>query len=159
MSTPFLSEIKIISFNFPPKGWAFCNGQIMAIQQNQALFSLVGTTYGGNGQTTFALPEPAGKNARFISARVSRWARRAENKATRSSFRKFPRIPTRPREPTRRPLPGALRTICGARIQRIRTAIKPRTLPWREVRLAIMAAASRTTTCRPYLVLNFVIAL
>jgi microcystin-dependent protein len=61
MSTPFLSEIKIISFNFPPKGWAFCNGQFLPINQNQALFSLLGTTYGGNGQTTFALPDLRGK--------------------------------------------------------------------------------------------------
>ena len=57
MAEPFLSEIRIFSFNFPPKGWAFCNGQFMPINQNQALFSLLGTTYGGNGQTTFALPD------------------------------------------------------------------------------------------------------
>jgi microcystin-dependent protein len=56
MSTPFMAEIRIFSFNFPPKNWAQCNGQILAIQQNQALFSLLGTTYGGNGVTTFALP-------------------------------------------------------------------------------------------------------
>ena len=55
MSEPFLSEIKLFSFNFPPKGWAFCNGQLLPINQNQALFSLLGTTYGGNGQTNFAL--------------------------------------------------------------------------------------------------------
>jgi microcystin-dependent protein len=61
MSTPFLSEIKIVSFNFPPKGWALCNGQILAISQNQALFALVGTTYGGNGQTTFGLPNLQGQ--------------------------------------------------------------------------------------------------
>jgi microcystin-dependent protein len=61
MSTPFLSEIKIMSFNFPPKGWAFCNGQLLPINQNQALFSLLGTTYGGNGQTTFALPNLQGR--------------------------------------------------------------------------------------------------
>lgn len=61
MSTPFLGEIKIISFNFPPKGWAFCNGQFMPINQNQALFSLLGTMYGGNGQTTFALPDFRGR--------------------------------------------------------------------------------------------------
>ncbi len=61
MSTPFISEIKIISFNFPPKGWAFCNGQLLAINQNQALFSLLGTTYGGNGQTTFGLPNLQGR--------------------------------------------------------------------------------------------------
>jgi microcystin-dependent protein len=61
MSEPFLSEIKIVSFNFPPKGWAFCNGQFLPINQNQALFALLGTTYGGNGQTTFALPNLRGR--------------------------------------------------------------------------------------------------
>ena len=59
MSEPFLSEIKVVSFNFAPKGWALCNGQFLPINQNQALFSLLGTTYGGNGQTTFALAEPS----------------------------------------------------------------------------------------------------
>jgi microcystin-dependent protein len=57
MSTPYLSEIRIFSFNFPPKGWAFCNGQLLPINQNQALFSLLGITYGGNGTTNFALPD------------------------------------------------------------------------------------------------------
>ena len=57
MSTPFLAEIKIVSFNYAPKGWALCNGQLLPINQNQALFSLLGTTYGGNGVTNFALPD------------------------------------------------------------------------------------------------------
>jgi len=61
MSEPFLSEIKIVSFNFAPKGWALCNGQSLPINQNQALFSLLGTTYGGNGQTTFNLPNLRGQ--------------------------------------------------------------------------------------------------
>lgn len=61
MSTPFLSEIKLLSFNFAPKGWALCNGQLLPINQNQALFSLLGTTYGGNGQTNFGLPNLQGK--------------------------------------------------------------------------------------------------
>jgi len=61
MSEPFLSEIKIVSFNFAPKGWALCNGQFLPINQNQPLFSLLGTTYGGNGQTTFALPNFQGR--------------------------------------------------------------------------------------------------
>lgn len=60
MSTPFLSEIRIMSFGFAPKGWAQCNGQLLPINQNQALFSLLGTTYGGNGQTNFALPDLRG---------------------------------------------------------------------------------------------------
>ncbi len=57
MADSFLGEIRLVSFNFPPRGWAFCNGQLLPINQNQALFSLLGTTYGGNGQTTFALPD------------------------------------------------------------------------------------------------------
>ncbi len=61
MAEPFLSEIRIFSFVFAPKGWALCNGQFLPINQNQALFSLLGTTYGGNGQTTFALPDLRGK--------------------------------------------------------------------------------------------------
>lgn len=61
MSEPFLSEIKVVSFNFPPKGWALANGQLLPINQNQALFSLLGTTYGGNGQTNFALPNLRGR--------------------------------------------------------------------------------------------------
>jgi microcystin-dependent protein len=61
MSEPFLSEIKIIAWGYAPQGWAFCNGQFLPINQNQALFSLLGTTYGGNGQTTFALPDLRGK--------------------------------------------------------------------------------------------------
>ena len=56
MSEPFLGMIAIYGFNFAPRGWAMCNGQILPIAQNTALFSLLGTTYGGNGQTTFALP-------------------------------------------------------------------------------------------------------
>jgi microcystin-dependent protein len=60
MADPFVAEIRIFAGNFAPTGWAFCNGQIMAISQNTALFSLLGTTYGGNGQSTFALPNLQG---------------------------------------------------------------------------------------------------
>jgi microcystin-dependent protein len=63
MAEPFLAEIRMMSFNFPPKGWALANGQTLPINQNQALFSLLGTTYGGNGQTTFALPDLRGSVA------------------------------------------------------------------------------------------------
>jgi microcystin-dependent protein len=61
MSDPFLSEIRMFGFGFAPRGWAACGGQIMAIAQNQALFSLLGTTYGGDGVTTFALPNLQGR--------------------------------------------------------------------------------------------------
>jgi len=61
MSEPFLSEIRVFSFGFPPKGWALCNGQLLPINQNQALFSLLGTTYGGDGRVNFGLPDLQGR--------------------------------------------------------------------------------------------------
>lgn len=61
MAEPFLSEIRIMSFGYAPRSWAMCNGQLLPINQNQALFSLLGTTYGGNGQTNFALPDLRGQ--------------------------------------------------------------------------------------------------
>ena len=60
MADPFVAEIRIFPFNFPPKGWAFCNGQLLPISQNTALFALVGTFYGGDGKSTFALPDLQG---------------------------------------------------------------------------------------------------
>ena len=61
MAEPFLAEIRIMSFQFAPKGWAPCDGQLLPINQNQALFALLGTTFGGNGQTNFALPDLRGR--------------------------------------------------------------------------------------------------
>ena len=61
MSEPFLAEITIVAFNFAPRGWAFCDGQILPINQNQSLYSLLGTTYGGDGRTSFALPDLRGR--------------------------------------------------------------------------------------------------
>ncbi len=61
MADPFLAEIRLMSFNFAPRGWAQCNGQLLPINQNQALFALLGTTFGGNGQTTFGLPDLRGR--------------------------------------------------------------------------------------------------
>src|SRR5512147_1810254 len=61
MAEPFLSEIRLMSFAFPPKGWALCNGQLLPINQNQGLFSLLGTTFGGDGRVNFALPDLRGR--------------------------------------------------------------------------------------------------
>src|SRR6476619_1025769 len=61
MADPFLAEIRLMSFGFPPKGWALCNGQLLPINQNQALFSLLGTTFGGDGRVNFALPDLRGR--------------------------------------------------------------------------------------------------
>jgi microcystin-dependent protein len=61
MSEPFLAEVRMVGFDFAPRGWAFCDGQILPINQNQSLYSLLGTTYGGDGRTTFALPDLRGR--------------------------------------------------------------------------------------------------
>jgi microcystin-dependent protein len=61
MADPFVAEIRIFSFTFPPKGWAWCDGQLLPLSQNTALFSLLGTTYGGNGKSNFALPDLQGR--------------------------------------------------------------------------------------------------
>ena len=67
MAEPFLSEIRIMSFVFAPKGWALCNGQLLPINQNQALFSLLGTTFGGDGRVNFGLPDLQGRTAIHVS--------------------------------------------------------------------------------------------
>jgi microcystin-dependent protein len=68
VAEPFLSELRIMSFVFAPKGWALCNGQLLPINQNQALFSLLGTTYGGDGRVNFALPDLRGKTPISVGA-------------------------------------------------------------------------------------------
>src|SRR5438874_6217276 len=68
---PFMGEIMLCSFNYPPRNWALCNGQLLPINTNQALFSILGTTYGGNGQTTFALPNLQGRSPVHVGQGIS----------------------------------------------------------------------------------------
>jgi microcystin-dependent protein len=75
MSDPFLGEIRMCSFGFAPKGWALCNGQLLPINQNQALFALLGTMYGGNGQTNFALPDLRGRSPMHVGAQSTQGQR------------------------------------------------------------------------------------
>jgi microcystin-dependent protein len=70
MGTPYLGEVKIISWNFAPKGWAFCNGQLLPINQNQALFAILGTTYGGDGRVTFGLPDLRGRAPVYVGGPI-----------------------------------------------------------------------------------------
>jgi microcystin-dependent protein len=87
MSEPFLAEIKIIGFNFAPRGWAFCDGQILPINQNQSLYSLLGTTYGGDGRTSFALPDLRGRTPIHGSTR---------RRVSLTGLRQYPRRRTGP---------------------------------------------------------------
>ncbi len=68
MSEPFIAEVRMVGFNFAPRGWAFCDGQILPINQNQSLYSLIGTTYGGDGRTSFALPDLRGRTPMHVSS-------------------------------------------------------------------------------------------
>ena len=85
MSEPFLGEIRVVSFGFAPKGWAQCNGQLLPINQNQALFSILGTTYGGNGQTNFALPSLQGRAPTHFGAGMTQGAMGGEAQHTLTS--------------------------------------------------------------------------
>ena len=82
MSEPFLAEIRLFSFSFPPRGWANCNGQLLPINQNQALFSLMGTMYGGDGRVNFALPDLRGRLPIHISSSYFQGARGGEQAHT-----------------------------------------------------------------------------
>ena len=85
MAEPFLAEIRIMSFNFPPKEWAFCNGQLLPINQNQPLFALFGTTYGGDGRVNFALPNLQGQTPIHIGGGFSQGQTGGEQNHTLSS--------------------------------------------------------------------------
>ncbi|WP_286265885.1 phage tail protein [Thalassotalea atypica] len=75
MSEPFLAEVKIVGFNFSPRGWALCDGQILPINQNQSLYSLLGTAYGGDGRTSFALPDMRGRTPMHVGDGISQGER------------------------------------------------------------------------------------
>src|SRR5664279_1371009 len=95
MAEPFLSEIRIMSFGFPPKGWATCDGQLLPINQNQALFSLLGTNYGGDGRVNFGLPNLQGRTqCTWVVAMCSGSA--AASRPIRSRSRKYPPMSIRP---------------------------------------------------------------
>ena len=82
MSEPFLAEIRIVGFNFAPRGWAFCDGQILPISQNQSLYSLLGTTYGGDGRTSFALPDLRGRTPVHVGPGFNRGNKSGEETHT-----------------------------------------------------------------------------
>ena len=90
MGTPFLGELKLMATNFAPKGWAMCNGQFLTINNNQALFSLLGTMYGGNGQTTFALPDLRGRVPMHVGNAFSNQGERAGEEAHTLSLGEMP---------------------------------------------------------------------
>ena len=167
MADPFVAEIRIFPFNFAPTGWAFCDGQLLPLSQNTALFSLLGTTYGGDGKTNFALPEPAGQRAdasgpgpRPVAARSRRDRRRghgdacwrARSRRTLTASMRHVRTPT-PRLP-------------GSRVPRRRRRsgylwfCRPSIRNWQlSMPFAPAGGSQPHNNLMPYLTLNFCIAL
>ncbi|MDT5269847.1 MAG: hypothetical protein QOH49_2033 [Acidobacteriota bacterium] len=157
MSEPFLSEIKIVSFNFPPKGWALCNGQFLPINQNQALFALLGTTYGGNGQTTFALPNLRGR----VPIHMGNGHTLGEAAGSTSVTVNIQQLPTHTHQMNGSTTAAELNNPTGAYLGLVNNAYTP------PANLVALDPSSVTNVggsqphnnMMPYLVLNFIIAL
>ena len=157
MSTPFLGEIRIVSFDFPPKGWAFCDGQILPVNQNQTLYSILGATYGGDGTSTFALPDLRGRTPIHLGTGYTLGQRGGEEAHTLT-----------PAE-----LPAHKHTATGS--SNNADLSNPGNAFWATVGLNAYAATANATmdgqavstvggnqphlNLSPYLVLNFIIAL
>jgi microcystin-dependent protein len=158
MSEPFLSEIKIVSFNFPPKGWALCNGQLLPINQNQALFALLGTTYGGNGQTNFALPNLRGRVPTHMGGGHT-LGEAAGSTAVTVNIQQMPQhLHFEMAQPTTNnsQLPAANAVLCQAS-NVYRTA--DNLLALNPADVTSVGGSQPHNNMMPYLVLNFIIAL
>ena len=175
MSDPFVAEIRIFAFNFAPTGWALCNGQLMPISQNTALFSLLGTNYGGDGKRTFALPDlqdnapmqpgpgpgpqPARSSARcrgseivtLLDSEMPVHTHYAQRLRHRRDDRPTPPVDIRPRDcgtPARRPARSAPTA-----------PPTPATRRWTSQALGLAGGSLPHNNMQPYLTLNFCIAL
>ncbi|MGH9761337.1 MAG: phage tail protein [Blastocatellia bacterium] len=156
MAEPFLSEIRIMSFGFPPKGWATCDGQLLPINQNQGLFSLLGTTYGGDGRVNFGLPNLQGRAPIHMGSGHTLGERGGEQGHTLS----ISEIPTHthtamasPTAATKATIPGNI--LASAPVYAPAnnlTSLLPNTL-------ASVGGSQAHLNMQPFLVLNFSIAL
>ena len=157
MSQPFLSEIKIVSFNFPPKGWALCNGQFLPINQNQALFSLLGTTYGGNGQTTFALPNLRGQVPIHMGNGHTLGEQAGSTSVTLNQSQMPQHLHFAQASPSVGATPLAVGGVLASAANVYRTPDSPTTLS--PATVSNVGGSQPHNNMMPYLVLNFIIAL
>src|SRR5882762_6944014 len=159
MAEPFLSEIRIMSFNFAPKGWAMCNGQLLPINQNQALFSLLGTTFGGDGRVNFGLPDLRGR----VPIHVGNGHTLGEKGGQQAHTLSIAELPTHVHTAVAAGAVGTIPTPAGAFLGQ--STQKPYSPP--DNNLVALNAASLATAggsqahlnMQPFLTLNFSIAL
>ena len=163
MATPFLGELKIVSFNFPPKGWAFANGQLLPINQNQALFSLLGTMYGGNGQTTFALPNMQGRTPMHFGTGQAGTVIQGQSAGEEAHTLLVSEMPTHGHGLAAQNNPATAGTGPGGNSFGNATVIPYRNNPAQVVAMAPASAnaggGQPHSNLQPYLTLNFVISL
>ncbi|MBN1668460.1 MAG: phage tail protein [Anaerolineales bacterium] len=159
MSEPFLAEIRVFGFTFAPRGWAQCNGQILPINQNQALFSLLGTTYGGDGRTTFALPDLRGRTPLHVGNSYSLGQRSGQENHTLTANE----IPQHTHQaqassnPPSTPIPNG--NALAASVPNEIYAAAANLQPMRAGTLANAGGGQAHDNMQPFLTLNFCIAL
>lgn len=161
MSNPYLGEIKLCAFGFAPRGWALCNGQFLSIAQNQALFSLLGTTYGGNGTTTFALPDLRGRTPNSFGNGFTQGERLGEENHTLL----ITEIPEHDHQLNGTSAVGDKRPANGSTlaadsrndVQFYSPVTNP--IPLAPASVGIRGGSQAHNNMQPYLVINFVIAL
>lgn len=160
MSEPFLAEIRIMGFNFAPRNWAFCDGQILPINQNQSLYSLLGTTYGGDGRTSFALPDLRGRAPMHEDSRYRLGVKGGAETVTLTTAEipshGHPRLATTSAADTSDPAGNMHATTGGGR-----RPVTPYAAPGNEVNMQSTSSVGGQAhnNMQPYLALNFAIAL
>jgi microcystin-dependent protein len=157
MSEPFLSEIRILSFAYAPRGWAQCNGQFLPINQNQALFSLLGTTFGGNGQTTFQLPNLQGR----VPIHVGRGHTNGEVGGEEAHTLSVAEMPTHLHPIRGVAAPASLNVAGGAMLAQRAGAYAPAAnlTALAALEISNVGSSQAHANMQPFLALNFCIAL
>jgi microcystin-dependent protein len=147
MAEPYLGEIKIVSFDFAPRGYAQCDGQLLGIDQNKALFLILGTAYGGDGQTTFALPDLRASVPIHVGSGINLGNRGGEQTHTLITNE----IPAHNHQLNASKQgatePSRLVILCRLWTQRLTLRSIPQTQPWSTMKLPIRAAVRRTVIC------------
>jgi len=159
MAEPFLGEIRIMSFNFPPKGWALCNGQTLPINQNQPLFALFGTTYGGNGQTTFALPNLQGRTPIHIGGGFSQGQNGGEQNHTLTSLEMPTHTHVAQGTTTNADQPVPTGNLLGAANNMYTGANAGNLTPLDPTSISTLGGSQPHQNMQPYLTLSFCVAL